>query len=985
MVAAKKSSSSSSRKSSSRLASKSTATAVTRDGGAGVISVHGARVHNLKNINIDIPRNQLVVITGLSGSGKSSLAFDTIYAEGQRRYVESLSAYARQFLGVMDKPDVDRIDGLSPAIAIDQKSVSRNPRSTVGTITEVCDYLRLLFARVGTPHCPDCGKEVSQQSSQVIVQRLVDLPAENKLIIMSPVVRDRKGEHKRVFEDVKKKGYVRVRVDGDVYEVDEALQLSLNKQKKHSIEIVVDRIVLDPEDLDRPRIVDSVETALKLSDGFVMVEVIDEEKDTTIDLSFSERFACDSCEINLPEVEPRLFSFNSPHGACSACTGLGTRLEVDEQLIVPNPSLTIAEGAIRPWSKTATRQTWNMRILTEVADRYGFSVSTPFNKLSKAHRDIVLHGQPEGDTVRVAGEGSKAKYEMNVRYEGVVPQLERRYRETDSDYVRKEIEGYMRTMQCPVCKGQRLIKEALAVRIDGTGIYDVVSDNISDVLPFFEKIFGVKTTPFSKEEQRIAFPILQEIIHRLNFLVDVGLQYLTLDRSATTLSGGEAQRIRLATQIGSKLVGVLYVLDEPSIGLHQRDNMRLIQTLAMLRDLGNTVLVVEHDEEMMLAADQLIDIGPGAGENGGKVVGQGAPKEVMKLDTATAQYLSGKKSIAVPKEYRKGNGKKIVVRGAEENNLKKIDVEFPLGMFVCVTGVSGSGKSSLVNSILAKGLLMAYHRSRQLPGRHAKIEGLSHLNKVVIIDQSPIGRTPRSNPATYTGAFTAIRDLFANTSEAKVRGYKAGRFSFNVKGGRCEACQGDGVKKIEMHFLPDVYVECEECKGLRYNDDALEVEYKGKNIAQVLDMTVEYALTFFENIPSIHDKLKTLSDVGLSYMRLGQSATTLSGGEAQRIKLATELSRRATGRTMYILDEPTTGLHFDDIQRLLSVLNRLVEKGNSLIVIEHNLDVVKVADHVIDIGPEGGDNGGEVVVTGTPKEVAASSKSYTGRYLKKLL
>lgn len=954
--------------------------------GRDSIVVHGARVNNLKNIDVTIPRNRLVVITGLSGSGKSSLAFDTIYAEGQRRYVESLSAYARQFLGVMDKPDVDRIDGLSPAIAIDQKSVSKNPRSTVGTITEVYDYLRLLFARVGAPHCPACGRPVARQSVRQIIDHLIQLPSGRKLNILAPKVRDRKGEHRTIFEGIRQAGFVRVRVDGVVMDLEEAMAMTFERQKKHSIEVVVDRLFLDPADLDIPRMSDSIETAIKISSGFIIIEEIDEATQRHTDHHFSDRFACDACGVNLPELEPRLFSFNSPHGACSACTGLGTKLEVDSSLVVPNPSLTIAEGAIRPWSKTISRQSWTMRTLEAVATRFGFSLDTPFSKLSKDERRLVLYGTGT-DTVHVSGNGGKlgSRYEVDIEFEGVIPQLERRYRETDSEYVRADIEQYMRHMDCPVCEGKRLNKEALAVTVAGLSIHNVVTENVSDIMPFFEKLRKNEGGVLSTSEAEIARSIIREILSRLQFLCDVGLEYLTLDRSASTLSGGEAQRIRLATQIGSRLVGVLYVLDEPSIGLHQRDNARLIKTLKKLRDLGNTVLVVEHDEEMMRAADTLIDIGPGAGDNGGRVIANGTPAEIMRMKTLTGDYLSGRKSIPVPKKVRGGNGKAIVVEGACEHNLQNIDVRIPLGRFVCVTGVSGSGKSTLINDILAKSLAKFYHHAKEGPGAHKRISGLEYLNKVITIDQSPIGRTPRSNPSTYTGVFTPIRELFASTPEAKARGYKAGRFSFNVQGGRCETCQGDGVRKIEMHFLPDVYVECEECRGKRYNPEALEIEYKGVTIADVLNMTVEYAMTFFKNVPAIETKLRTLSDVGLSYIKLGQSATTLSGGEAQRIKLATELSRRATGRTLYILDEPTTGLHFDDIRRLLYVLHRLVDKGNSLLVIEHQLDVIKCADHIIDMGPEGGDAGGKIVCEGEPLVVAKCKRSYTGQYLRTML
>lgn len=957
------------------------------------IIIRGARVHNLKNINLDIPRNQLVVITGLSGSGKSSLAFDTIYAEGQRRYVESLSAYARQFLGIMDKPDVDQIDGLSPAISIDQKSVSKNPRSTVGTVTEIYDYLRLLFARVGKPHCPKCGKLINAQNSSQIVDQILGLPEESRIIILAPIIKDQKGIHKNILEDIRKQGYVRVKIDSEIYPINEALNLNLERYKRHTIEVVVDRLSLDKQNPDRARIADSVETALRLGEGILNVEVMenttaggiesDDLKVPSKTFAFSQHFACKDCGISIPELEPRNFSFNSPHGACSSCTGLGTKLEIDPSLIIPNKNLSIAEGAIRPWTqssrfgKKAVGQSWQMRILEAVARVHKIDLNIPVKNLLPDKLNIILYGASSLVTV-TGGEHWRIK-EFETDYEGVIPNLERRYHETDSEYVRSEIEKYMIVKPCPICEGKRLKPEALAVKVAAKSIDQVVEMSIKNAIEFFK---GIKVT---EQELKIARQILKEINSRLQFLADVGLDYLTLNRVSTSLSGGEAQRIRLATQIGSGLTGVLYILDEPSIGLHQRDNRKLINTLERLRDLGNSVVVVEHDEETILSSDWVVDIGPGAGEYGGKVVAQGTPEQVKKANTLTGLYLSGKKSIPVPSKFRKGNGQSIIITGAAEHNLKNIDVEIPLGKLVCITGVSGSGKSTLLNDILAKALAQNFYGAKDIPGAHKEISGLENIDKVVNIDQSPIGRTPRSNPATYTGAFTYIRDLFAATQEARVRGYNAGRFSFNVKGGRCEACQGDGVKKIEMHFLPDVYMECEECHGKRYNKEALEVQYKGATIAQVLEMDINTALKFFTNIPGLKDKLSTMADVGLGFMKLGQPATTLSGGEAQRVKLSTELSRRATGRTLYILDEPTTGLHFDDVNRLLKVLNRLADKGNTVLVIEHNLEVVKCADWIIDLGPEGGDKGGEVVAVGTPKEVAGIKRSYTGQYLSELL
>jgi excinuclease ABC subunit A len=935
------------------------------------IIVRGARVHNLKNLNIDIPRNQLVVITGLSGSGKSSLAFDTIYAEGQRRYVESLSAYARQFLGLMDKPDVDKIEGLSPAISIDQKSASHNPRSTVGTVTEIYDYLRLLYARVGQPHCAVCGKRISGQSVTQMVDQIMSWPAGTKLIIMAPMVRDQKGEHRHLFEEVKKVGYQRVRVDGTVMDLSEAMNLNLDKKKKHTVEAVVDRIVVDPS--ERARVADSMETALDLGNDTVIIQKNEKEE-----ILLSSNFACPDGHMNLPELNPRNFSFNSPHGACPDCTGLGTRLEVDPELVIPNRKLTLAEGAIRPWSKTTSRLSWYSRVLAALAEEFGFSLNAQVRDLPQKMLDIVLYGTGQSK-LKIMDESG---YERFTTFEGVIPNLNRRYKETDSDYMRSEIEQYMRVKTCPTCHGKRLRPEFLAVTIQERSIVDISNMSIDECVEF------ASTLPkkLSEKDLKIASQILKEICARLQFLQDVGLNYLTLDRSADTLSGGEAQRIRLATQIGSGLTGVLYILDEPSIGLHQRDNDRLLKTLKNLRDLGNTVIVVEHDQETIEAADWVIDIGPGAGKHGGELVAEGTPAQVAKhKDSMTGKYLSGREEIATPKQRKKGNGKTLRIVGATEHNLKDVDVDIPLGKLVCLTGVSGSGKSTLMNGILAKALSSYFYNAKEAPGEHKKILGIENIDKVIAIDQSPIGRTPRSNPATYTGVFTYMRDLFAATPEAKMRGYKAGRFSFNVKGGRCEVCGGDGVIKIEMHFLPDVYVVCEECKGKRYNKEALDIHYKGKTISDVLEMTVDEAHIFFRSVPMIARKLETLSLVGLGYMHLGQQATTLSGGEAQRIKLASELSRASTGRTLYILDEPTTGLHFEDVKRLLGVLNKLVEKGNTVLVIEHNLDIIKCADWLIDLGPEGGNKGGEIVAVGTPEELVKAKRSYTGQYLKKIL
>jgi excinuclease ABC subunit A len=917
------------------------------------IVIRGAREHNLKSIDLEIPRDQLVVITGLSGSGKSSLAFDTIYAEGQRRYVESLSAYARQFLEQMEKPDVDSIEGLSPAISIEQKTTSKNPRSTVGTVTEIYDYLRVLFARIGVPHCPQCGNVITAQTVQQMVDRVMTLPAGTRLVVLAPVVRGRKGEYRKLFFDLRRQGYVRVRVNGQLHELAEEIELT--KTKKHTIEVIVDRLIV--KDTLGSRLADSLETALRLADGVVQVEVPEGPA-----FLFSERLACATCGISFPEVSPRMFSFNNPYGACASCGGIGTRYEIDPERIVPDPAKSLAAGALAPWAGqpgSLFKQT--LRVL---AKRHRFSLDTAWAELPKKTRDIVLHG------------------EANVgAFEGVVKLLERRYKETLSEDTRLEVERFMTERDCPACKGSRLRPETLSVKIAGRSIADVVRFSIKSARQFFD------TLSLSDRDMLIARRVLKEIRERLGFLSQVGLDYLTLDRPAATLSGGEGQRIRLATQIGSSLVGVLYILDEPSIGLHQRDNSRLLDTLKRLRDLGNTVLVVEHDEETIRSADYIVDLGPGAGELGGHLVAVGTPDEIMANPASlTGQFLAGAQRIALPTARRKPNGKFLTIHNPREHNLKGMAVKIPLGTFTAVTGVSGSGKSTLVNDILYHALAQMLHRAQERPGAHDRIEGAQHLDKVIDIDQSPIGRTPRSNPATYTGVFTLIRTLMARTPDARVRGYQPGRFSFNVKGGRCEACQGDGLVKIEMHFLPDVYVTCEICKGKRYNRETLEVHYKGRNIAQILDMTVAEALEFFEPVPSIKQKLQTLHDVGLDYIRLGQSATTLSGGEAQRVKLATELSRRATGRTLYILDEPTTGLHFADIRRLLDVLNQLVDQGNTVAIIEHNMDVIKTADWIIDLGPEGGNDGGRVIATGTPEDVARQAdKSYTGQFLKKVL
>ena len=936
------------------------------------IYVKGARENNLKNVDVTIPRDKLVVLTGLSGSGKSSLAFDTIYAEGQRRYVESLSSYARMFLGQMEKPDVDYIDGLSPAISIDQKTTSKNPRSTVGTVTEIYDYLRLLWARVGTPHCPVCGKEIKQQTIDQIIDQVLELPEATRIQVMAPVIRGKKGEHAKVFEDARRSGYVRCRVDGIAYDLSE--EIKLEKNKKHNIEIVVDRLVIR-EDIAR-RLTDSVEIASNLSGGLVVVNVVGEDRD----ILFSQNYACEDCGVSIEELTPRMFSFNNPYGACPACTGLGSQLKVDPELIIPNKDLSILEGAITAsgWSNIKSDGIARM-YFDALAKKYRCKLDTPAKNLSPEVMDVILYGT-RGEELTLHYDQPRGKGTLHQAFEGICNNLERRYKETQSDAMRRELEDCMSECPCPTCQGRRLRKESLAVTVGGLDIDAFCRKSVTQALDFVDHL------ELTEVQMRIAERILKEIKSRLGFLQSVGLQYLTLSRGAGSLSGGESQRIRLATQIGSSLMGVLYILDEPSIGLHQRDNDMLLKTMQDLRDLGNTLLVVEHDEDTMRAADYIIDVGPGAGVHGGEIVAAGTPEEVMNTPgSITGEYLSGRRKIPVPREREKGNGKLLKVFGAAENNLRHIDVEIPLGTFTCVTGVSGSGKSSLVNEILYKKLGADLNRVKVRAGRHDRIEGEEFLDKVIDIDQSPIGRTPRSNPATYTGLFNDIRELFASTQDAKARGYGPGRFSFNTRGGRCEACQGDGLLKIEMHFLPDIYVPCEVCKGKRYNRETLEVHYKGKNIYEVLEMTVDEALPFFENLPRIYNRLKTLEEVGLGYVKLGQASTTLSGGEAQRVKLATELSKRSTGRTIYILDEPTTGLHSYDVQRLIEVLQKLVDVGNTVVVIEHNLDVIKTADHIIDLGPEGGDGGGAIVCTGTPEEVAACGASYTGRYLKRML
>ncbi len=937
------------------------------------IIIKGAKEHNLQNIDLAIPRDEFIVITGLSGSGKSSLAFDTIYAEGQRRYVESLSAYARQFLGQMKKPEMEYIEGLSPAISIDQKTTKENPRSTVGTITEIYDYLRLLFARIGTPHCPKCGKEISHQTLGQIGDSIIEEGEGKKIHILAPVVRDKKGQHKDVLDDLRNKGFVRARVDGEVRDLEE--DIDLPKTYRHSIEVVVDRLKIRKDVDFKRRLVDSLETASEFADGLINVLFSDDGRD--YEKKYSEHFACVDCGINFEELTPRMFSFNAPQGACPECNGIGVKMEIDPDLIIPNKNLTLNEGTVTPWAKSNKKENYYHQMLEAVSKHFNFSMDTPFNELTNEQQDIILYGCD--DKIPFSFKRRNKSYQVNRQFEGVIPRMERLYIETKSNYSRKYISKFMSDRKCHVCHGKRLRPEVLAVTVGGKSIADVVEMSIKDSYQFFLNL------ELTDREQFIAKEVLKEIRQRLKFLVDVGLDYLSMARSSGTLSGGEALRIRLATQIGSGLVGVLYILDEPSIGLHQRDNVKLIETLKRLKNLGNTLIVVEHDEETILSADYVVDIGPGAGEHGGKVVACGTPEEIMEShESVTGQYISRRETIPIPQTRRSGNGESLIIRGARQNNLKNIDVEIPLGKFTCVTGVSGSGKSSLINEILYKGLSGKLNNKFTFAGDYDKIEGVSNIDKIIAIDQKPIGRTPRSNPATYTGVFTDIRDLFAETPEAKARGYKPGRFSFNVKGGRCEACSGDGIVQIEMHFLADVFVPCEVCGGKRYNEETLDIRYKGKNIYEVLEMTVEEALDFFEHIPKIHKKLKTLLDVGLGYMKIGQPATTLSGGEAQRIKLAKELSRSNTGNTLYILDEPTTGLHFADIKRLLSVLARLTDAGNSVVVIEHNLDVIKTADYIIDLGPEGGDGGGKVIATGTPEEIAKSG-TYTGEFLQKIL
>lgn len=936
------------------------------------IIIKGAKVNNLKNIDLQLPRDKYIVFTGLSGSGKSSLAFDTLYAEGQRRYVESLSAYARQFLGQMNKPEVDYIEGLSPAISIDQKTTNRNPRSTVGTVTEIYDYLRLLYAKIGKPHCPKCGKEITQQTVDQMVDKIMTIAERTKIQVLSPIISGRKGEHIKTIENIIKSGYVRARIDGNIVDLEEE-EIKLEKNKKHTIEAVVDRLVVK-EGIES-RLADSMETALKLSEGIVIINVMGQE-----DILFSEKFACVDCNISIGEIAPRMFSFNSPYGKCDKCDGLGTLMKIDEDLVVPNKSKSIVEGAIVPLGSGSLKEdSWTFSILKALSKEYKFDLNIPIEKLDPKIVKIILYGL-DGERIKVNYKKENRTMELNHAYEGVINNLRRRYIETNSDYIKRDIERYMSDNPCSKCKGARLHDEALSVTVAHKNIFEFCSMSIKKELDFIESL------ELSKKDEIISNQILKEIRSRLKFLIDVGLDYLTLSRNASTLSGGESQRIRLATQIGSSLVGVLYILDEPSIGLHQRDNDRLIKTLKNLRDLGNTLVVVEHDEDTIREADYIVDIGPGAGEHGGEVVAAGTLEDIMNTEKSiTGQYIKGVRTISVPKERRKGEGKYISIKGAKENNLKNVSAKFPIGLFTCVTGVSGSGKSTLVNGILYKGIHKKLNNSKDNPGKHKEITGIENVDKVINIDQSPIGRTPRSNPATYTGVFDIIREVFSNTKEAKMRGYKPGRFSFNVKGGRCEACSGDGIIKIEMQFLSDVYVPCEICKGKRYNRETLEVKYKGKNISDVLNMTVEEALNFFENIPRIKNKLQTLMDVGLSYIRLGQSSTQLSGGEAQRIKLAYELSKRSTGKTLYILDEPTTGLHMEDVNKLISILQRLTSSGNTVVVIEHNLDVIKNADYLIDLGPEGGEKGGTIIAEGTPEKISRASNSYTGQYLKKML
>ena len=937
------------------------------------IYIKGAKVHNLKNVDLEIPRDKFVVFTGLSGSGKSSLAFDTLYAEGQRRYVESLSAYARQFLGQMNKPDVEYIEGLSPAISIDQKTTSRNPRSTVGTVTEIYDYLRLLYAKIGVPHCPKCGKEITQQTLDQMVDQAMTLPERTKIQILAPIVTGKKGEHVKILENIKKNGYVRARIDGDLIDLEDE-DIKLEKNKKHTIEIVIDRIVI--KDGIESRLTDSLESALKLGEGIAVLNVIDGD-----DILLSEKFSCVDCGISIGEIEPRMFSFNSPFGKCDECDGLGTLMEIDEDLIIPDKSKSILEGAILTLGDGSLKDdSWTRAILEALAKKGGFTLDTPIEKLSEENLNAILYGT-NGEKLRIEYTKEFKTGVYNYAYEGIINNLKRRYMETNSDYIKREVEEYMSDNPCPKCKGRRLSKEALSVTVGDKNISEFCN------MPILEELDFVDSLKLSQKDEIVAAQVLKEVNSRLSFLKDVGLSYLNLSRAAGTLSGGEAQRIRLATQIGSSLMGVLYILDEPSIGLHQRDNDKLIKTLKHLRNIGNTLVVVEHDEDTMREADYLVDIGPGAGEHGGKIVAAGTVNQVMKCkESITGQYLSGRKTIDVPKKFRTMDKNRVIrVKGANENNLKNVTVDFPLGLFTSVTGVSGSGKSTLINQVLYKGLNRKLNNSKKLPGKHDEIIGVDQIDKIINIDQSPIGRTPRSNPATYTGVFDLIREIFSMVPEAKSRGYKQGRFSFNVKGGRCEACKGDGIIKIEMQFLSDVYVECEVCKGKRYNRETLEVKYKGKTIADVLNMTVEEGLAFFENIPRISSKLQTLMDVGLSYIRLGQPSTTLSGGEAQRIKLAYELSKRSTGKTLYILDEPTTGLHIDDVSKLIKILQRLVDGGNTVIVIEHNLDVIKCSDYIVDLGPEGGDKGGTIIVKGNPREVIKCSKSYTGQYLKKMI